>query len=139
MLDYNGTLAVDGQLIGGVAEKLQQLSEQLVIHVVTADTFGLTGEHMKNIPCHIEILDEGDQEQKKADYLKTLGAEKTVCIGNGANDRKMLKNAILGIAVIQEEGAATKTLIAADVLCHSIHDALDLLLKPKRLIATLRK
>lgn len=139
MLDYNGTLAVDGKLINGVSEKLQTLSAHLTIHVVTADTFGLTKEQMKAIPCHIEILSAGNQAEKKAEYLKRLGTHKTVCIGNGANDQEMLKYAALGIAVIQEEGAAVASLMAADVVCQSIHHALDLLLYPQRLIATLRR
>jgi soluble P-type ATPase len=50
----------------------------------------------------------------------------------------MLKEAILGIAVIQEEGAAVESLVAADIVTRSILDALDLLLRPLRLTATLR-
>ena len=58
--------------------------------------------------------------------------------GNGRNDRKMLKAAALGIAVIQREGAAAETVAAADVVSSSILDALELLQNPKRLLATLR-
>jgi soluble P-type ATPase len=43
MLDLNGTLAVDGELINGVKERLNNLSELLDIYVVTADTFGTDG------------------------------------------------------------------------------------------------
>jgi soluble P-type ATPase len=46
--------------------------------------------------------------------------------------------AALGIAVIQAEGAAPQTLCAADVVVREIGDALDLLVQPKRLAATLR-
>jgi soluble P-type ATPase len=61
-----------------------------------------------------------------------------VCIGNGHNDRLMLQAAALGIAVLQTEGAAMAAVIAADILAPGIADALDLLLHPLRLAATLR-
>jgi soluble P-type ATPase len=44
----------------------------------------------------------------------------------------------LGIAVILQEGTFPGTVSAADVVTHSILDALDLLLFPLRLTATLR-
>ncbi|HDS06024.1 MAG TPA: ATPase P, partial [Bacteroides sp.] len=40
VLDFNGTLAVDGHLIDGVADQLFRLSADLEVHVLTADTFG---------------------------------------------------------------------------------------------------
>ena len=61
-----------------------------------------------------------------------------VCIGNGRNDRLMLKSAALGLAVVLAEGIAGETIPAADVISRSINDALDLLLNPLRLTATLR-
>ena len=60
-------------------------------------------------------------------------------IGNGANDADMLQTAAVGIAVLGAEGLAAETLLAADVVCANPLDALDLLLNPRRLIATLRK
>ena len=78
-----------------------------------------------------------DQQAKLA-FIEDLGAAQTVCIGNGRNDRLMLEAAGLGIAVIHEECAASATLAAADVVARSIVDALDLLLEPLRLVATLR-
>ncbi|BAH76409.1 hypothetical protein DMR_29180 [Solidesulfovibrio magneticus RS-1] len=50
----------------------------------------------------------------------------------------MMAAAALGIAVIGEEGAATQTILTSRVVCRDIISALDLLLKPKRLAATLR-
>jgi soluble P-type ATPase len=60
-------------------------------------------------------------------------------VGNGFDDHLMLHSAALGIAVILGEGAASKTLFEADVVCTSIASALDLLLFPQRLAATLRR
>jgi soluble P-type ATPase len=50
----------------------------------------------------------------------------------------MLKAADLGIAVMQGEGAAVETLLAAAVVAPDIRAALGLLLYPARLVATLR-
>jgi soluble P-type ATPase len=138
VFDYNGTLAVDGHLINGVADKLIALAEIFQIHVVTADTFGKAAAELKNLPCTLKILPKARQSEAKREYIRALGAEKTAAVGNGRNDRLMLETAALGIALIQDEGAATATLTAADVVCHSVHDAFNLFLYPKRLSATLR-
>lgn len=138
VLDHNGTLAVDGILEPGVKECLQQLSNDLRIYVVTADTFGKAKSQLEGVPCELTILPEGDQDQAKLNFVNTLGAEHTVCIGNGRNDRLMLQAAGLGIAVVLEEGAAMVTLTSADVVCTGIVPALNLLMNPLRLTATLR-
>ena len=138
VLDYNGTLAIDGSLIPGVEERLNQLAENLVIYVVTADTFGKAAEKLQNINCKLTVLGKGNQQQQKADFVLELGKQGVVAIGNGLNDALMLKQAALGIAVIQQEGAAIKIWQNADVALTSINDALDLLLYPLRLKATLR-
>ncbi len=136
--DFNGTLAFDGMLLSGVARRLQELSRELTVHVLTADTFGLAQQQLGGLPVKLTILPEEDQAEAKLRYVLTLGAEKTVAVGNGRNDRKMLAAAALGLAVIQEEGGSTEAVLQSDVIVTSIHDALDLLLSPARLKATLR-
>jgi len=138
VLDYNGTLAVDGNLVAGAGRLLTRLSGDMDIHVITADTFGQVRRGMAEVPCSVSVLPPGNQDQAKLDYINRLGAEQTACMGNGRNDRLMLKAAGLGVAVILEEGAAAETLMAADVVCKTIIDALALLLEPLRLTATLR-
>lgn len=138
VLDYNGTLSCDGELIQGVKERLSVLSEPLSVHVITADTFGKVESRLKDVPCEITVLPLENQDVAKLEYIKHLGADRTVCIGNGRNDRLMLKAAALGIAVVLEEGAAVETVMDADVVFTSINSALDLLTNPLRLIATLR-
>jgi len=139
VLDYNGTLACDGELLEGVAEALAALDEHLEVHVVTADTFGKVHSRLPDSPCTVLVLPKEQQDVAKRKYVEGLGAESVVAIGNGRNDRLMLKRAALGIAVIQEEGAAAETLLAADVVCRGILAALDLLRNPPlRLAATLR-
>jgi soluble P-type ATPase len=138
VLDYNGTIACDGRLIPGVRERLEELSRSVSIHILTADTFGSVQKEMTGIPCEIVVIGKENQTQAKADYVRQLGAQKTVSVGNGRNDALMLKKSVLGIAVIQEEGGAVETLLFADIATRSILDALDLLLHPLRLTATLR-
>jgi soluble P-type ATPase len=138
VLDYNGTLAVDGHLVAGAGDLLTRLAAKLDIHVITADTFGKVKQGMAGIPCAVAVLPPGDQDHAKLDYIAKLGPDETVCMGNGRNDRLMLKSAGLGVAVILKEGAAAQTLMAADVVCLTIVDALELLLRPLRLTATLR-
>jgi soluble P-type ATPase len=138
VMDYNGTLACDGHVIEGVKDRLDRLSEKLSIHVLTADTFGKVAGALEESPCHISILPLTDQAEGKRDYVEKLGKERTVSIGNGRNDRLMLKASALGIAVILEEGIAVETMTAADVVFTDILSALDLLTNPLRLTATLR-
>ena len=138
VLDYNGTLAIDGKLIKGTGNLLGQLSEKLSIHMLTADTFGTAAKALEGINCSLEILNVSVQDVQKEKFVNGLGRERVVAIGNGRNDGLMLKSASLGIAVVQAEGAFMQTLLNADVVCVDILDALELLLVPKRLVATLR-
>lgn len=138
VLDYNGTLAEDGQLLAGVATRISTLADQLAVHVVTADTFGSAAQQLTHLPVTLHILPAVEQDVAKQHYVQALGAAHCVAIGNGRNDALMLAEAGLGVVVIQAEGAARTTVESADVICTSLLDALDLLLIPKRLIATLR-
>ncbi len=138
LLDYNGTLAVDGILLPGLKEIINELSEQFSIHVITADTFGNAEAELADIKCTFIRLKPENQTEAKLQYLIECGKENTAAIGNGKNDRYMLKEAILGIAVVQAEGAFTETLIMSDIVCHDIISALEFFRNPKRLAATMR-
>jgi soluble P-type ATPase len=138
VLDYNGTIAHNGEILAGVIPCLIELTEKLEVHVVTADTFGNARTFLANVPCNLHLLKEPNQDRQKMEYVKSLGSDSTVCIGNGRNDCQMLKEACLGVAVILGEGAFSKVLLDADVICTSILSALELLLFPKRLQATLK-
>ena len=138
ILDYNGTLACDGQLLPQVLRTLRDLTPQLQVHVVTADTYGDAARQLKDFPCQLQILQHVGQNEAKREYVRHLGGSNCVCIGNGRNDQMMLQEAALGIAVMQEEGCATACLSNADVVVTDILTALNLLLHPKRLLATLR-
>jgi len=138
VLDYNGTLAADGNLLPGVREKLSQLSSIINIHVITADTYGGATEKMSGVNCDVIIIEDHYQNEHKKEYVKRLGAENVIAIGNGANDASMVKNAALGISVIQKEGASPSTVFNSKIVCTNILDALDFLSNPTRIEATLR-
>jgi soluble P-type ATPase len=138
VMDYNGTLAVDGLLLDGLAPSLIRLAGLVQLHVVTADTFGLAASQLAGLPCRLTILSPEGQAEAKREIVLSLGPEHCVAIGNGRNDRLMVEEAAIGIALIQAEGAAAQTLQAAGIICRDAHDALALLLEPRRLVATLR-
>jgi len=138
VLDYNGTLAVDGHLLAGVGDALTALAHDVAIHVITADTFGLAATQLNGLPVNLTIAPIESQAETKFAFVTSLGAETVVAIGNGRNDRLMLKAASLGISLIQREGGSVDTMMSADIASTNILDALDLLKNPKHLVAILR-
>ena len=138
VLDVNGTIALDGVLVAGVHERLAGLGESLDIWLVSADTQGTLASLVDSLKVKARLLQPGDEAAQKAALVDELGAGRVVAVGNGANDAAMLRQAALGIAVLGGEGLAAACLEAADVIAPDIGAALDLLLRPRRLIATLR-
>jgi len=139
VLDLNGTIATDGRIPPEVKEKIGSLADQVKIYILTADTQGMANEETKDMNVELIKIIEEDSHQGKFEFLKTLDLERTVAVGNGNNDQLILKEAGLGIAVLGEEGLSVSVIKNADVVIKDISDALDLFLKPKRLIATLRE
>lgn len=137
--DVNGTLAVDGQLIEGVAQRIGSLRDRLTVHMLTADTHGRQALIDAQLDLKAVRIQPGGEAGQKADYVQRLGAESVVALGQGANDAGMLKEAALGICVLSPEGTAGETLLAADLVTPDINTALDLLEKPLRIAASLRK
>lgn len=138
VLDFNGTIALDGVLLPGVEERLNTLSVDLDIFVITADTFGTVCSACSGINGKVEVLSELLGAPEKLNFIKKLGVQETVTIGNGTNDSLMLAEAALGILVLGPEGASGKALMAADVVVTDINHGLDMLSNPKRMVATLR-
>jgi P-type E1-E2 ATPase len=139
VLDVNGTIAKDGNLIEGVAELLGELRNKIHVHLVTADTHGRQETIDRRLQLAATIIPPKNQRQAKLDYVERLGPEGVAAVGNGANDAAMLETAELGILVVGPEGAAVESLVKAKVVVTDIRTALELLLFPKRLIATLRR
>ncbi len=139
VLDYNGTLAKDGELKSEAKVLLKSLTDSYAVHVITADTFGSVQAQVEGFDVTVKVLKSDDHTLEKAAYVRSLTADSCVAVGNGNNDQKMLKDAALGIALIGDEGCSTQTLLNSDIVCKNIADALELLLNEKRLIATLRQ
>lgn len=139
MLDLNGTLGLDGRLLEGVAERLAALQSRLHPVILTADTHGGAAQVRAELGLEVVVLRPGGQEAvQKLEFVRGLEANHVVAVGNGANDILMLKECAVGICVLGPEGAATQALLEADVVVADVRHALDLLLNPKRLVATLR-
>lgn len=139
VMDVNGTLAVDGILLDGVVKRISALRDRLTVHLLTADTHGgqMVIDHLLNLKA--VRIQPGNEAGQKAAYVRQLGANQVVAIGQGANDAGMLREAALGICIISPEGLAVETLTASDLLMPDIMSALDLFERPLRLIASLRK
>src|SRR5262245_66078052 len=103
VLDYNGTLARDGELLDGVRDRLGAIAGTLHIHILTADTFGKARAQLVGVPCALSVLPVEDQDRRKLEYIQRLGPETTVCVGNGRNDRLMLQEAGSGLAGCKAE------------------------------------
>lgn len=138
VLDFNGTLAIDGKLIDEIKPLIEVLSNQLTIHVLTADTFGTCKNELSALKCSLQILSPNFQDSQKESYILSFGEKQVIAIGNGSNDALMVKSAALGIVVLQKEGASVKTILSADIVCNNILDALELLINPLRIVSTLR-
>ena len=109
VLDFNGTIAVDGRILENIKKPLK---------VITIPT-GCAGVH-------------------KSELVKKLGQKYTAAIGNGFNDIEMFKNAELSVAVIEGEGTCSKLIINSDIVTRSIGEALNLFLIPNHIKADLR-
>lgn len=139
VLDFNGTIATDGRLDEGLAQRIQALSALgLEIHVITADTNGTAEAQCAGLPVQIHLFPKDQVALEKAKLVKELGKAHTACLGNGKNDLLMAQEALLSIAIVGREGAYAKTALASDLWVFNSLDGLDLLLKPHRLIASLR-
>lgn len=139
VMDMNGTLAVDGILIAGVADLVIMLKQQLEVVVVTADTHGGGAQLERDLAVRAIRLSRGKEAEQKRDYVLQLGAERCAAVGNGANDAGMLKVAALGICVLGPEGSSIAALTNADIVARTILEALDLLLHTARIAASLRR
>jgi P-type E1-E2 ATPase len=139
VLDVNGTIAVEGQLVEGVAGRVAELRRSIEVHMLTADTRGRQKAIDTELGMRATRITPQDEAAQKAAFVRELGGETVCAVGNGANDALMLREAKLAIAVLGAEGLAVETLNAADVVVPHVNAALDLLLNPLRLVATLRR
>lgn len=140
VLDVNGTIALDGELLPGVADRIAKLRGAVDPHLLSGDTY----DQLDNVAALLQVdavrlRKDAPAAKQKAVFIRSLGAAGVVAIGNGANDVAMLQEAALSIGVLGSEGLALVALAAAHVLVPSIGEGLDLLAHPRRLVATLRR
>jgi soluble P-type ATPase len=135
VLDYNGTIAARGALVRGVRLRLRKLARLLEVAVLTADTFGTVAAALRGEPLLVSRVASGADKER---YVRARKREGVVAMGNGSNDLRMLRVATLGVAVLGPEGLDPGLLRYAAVVVRRPEEALDLLLDPKRLVATLR-
>ena len=138
LLDLNGTISFDGHLISGVAERIAQLKEQVDIYLLTADTFGCGPQIAADLGIQFLKVSSQDGNEDKRAFVHRFDSQIVAAVGNGFNDRSMLAEAGLSIVIIRSEGCSLKALTAADIAVTNINQALDLLLNPLRIKATLR-
>lgn len=139
VLDLNGTLSFDGKIIDGVKERLGLLHNVVDIFIVTADTRGIAQDLAETLQVEIRIIQRNNEQSQKLKLVEELGSDSTVAVGNGTNDALMLQKAALGICVLGMEGASIEALNHSRLVVTDVNMAMDLLLKPQRLIATLRR
>ncbi|MDD3268479.1 MAG: ATPase P [Syntrophomonadaceae bacterium] len=138
LLDMNGTLTIDGLLPAGVKERIEFIKTKMEVFLLTADTFGTGAQVAEELGIEIFVVSSENGTKDKADYIAALEPQGVVAIGNGSNDAAMLELASLAIAIIGREGCSLAALRQADIAVNDINDALDLLINPLRLVATLR-
>lgn len=139
VLDYNGTIALDGKLLANVESKIQHLSKEgIAVYILTADTHGTVQEQCRHLSATIKVFNKDNASVHKANIVDELGGATCISIGNGYNDGAMFEKSALGIIVLGQEGCSTESLMKAKILCRNIEDAFDMIIKKERIVATLR-
>jgi soluble P-type ATPase len=143
LTDFTGTLSRGGVLSEGVADALTRLAAVLDVHVLTADTFGVAARQLAGLPVKIVFLSSSDHTAEKRARGQALDLSRAVALGNGNNDCLLLEATRdaggISIAVDNGEGCATATLLRSSLFIVGAANALNLLLEPRGLIATLRR
>lgn len=139
VLDFNGTIAHDGTLKDGIKEKIEKLNEMdIKVYILTADTYNQAKKQCEGLPVTLEIFDGENAALSKREIVNKIDSDVTMTIGNGNNDVEMFEESALSVAVIGDEGCAVKAIFSADIITKDINDAIDLILNPQRIKATLR-
>jgi len=140
--DYTGTLSFAGKLSPGVRDRLVRLAQLVDIHVLTADSYGTAKEELQGLPLVCKRLEGEKEDVQKQRYVEELSPRYIASFGNGNNDRLHMKlvkeSGGLTIAVDNGEGCAHEAIRNAHIIVTGAVNALDLLLEPTRLRATLR-
>jgi soluble P-type ATPase len=139
VFDYNGTIAVNGIISSSIKDKISILCEMANVYVLTADTYGSAVKECEELNVKLMTFPKNDAGDYKAKFVSDLGINNTICFGNGYNDIKMFEVSLISVAVLGDEGMCAKLINVSDILVKSIEDGINLLLKPNRFIAALRR
>jgi P-type E1-E2 ATPase len=139
LLDMNGTIATGGAVKESLKPYLEKLGKLVKIYMITADTFGTAKKMAGKLGIDYYILPKKKSESlEKQEFVKKLGGNQVIALGNGNNDALMLEESAIGIGVMGEEGLSKKCLQAADIIVKTPESAFEILLDSKKLCATLR-
>jgi len=136
IFDFNGTLTENRKLSEAGREVLETLSQKYAVYVATSDTFGNAKEELKGLNVKIVTVKSGSE---KLELVMKLGYASTIAIGNGNNDKSMLKKAVVGIAVIGRDGATPDAINSADIVISNIKNIIPLLKNRDLIFSVLRK
>jgi soluble P-type ATPase len=139
VLDVNGTVALDGTVLSGVAEGIAAVRDRLRVVAITADTHGTAPRLREQLAIDVHVIPAGGEGAHKLAFVESLGCATVIAAGNGANDAEMLRAAAIGVCVVGDEGAAAAAVAAADVVVSGVGTLFGLLENPTRLVATLRR
>ena len=138
VFDYNGTIAHDGKMSDEIREMIIDLKKDLNVYVATADTHGSVEKECTGLGITIKKFPKENAAKFKREIVRSLGAEHTICVGNGLNDIEMSIECVVSIAVIGPEGCSGKLISNCDIVVNSINDVFGLLANTGRIKATLR-
>jgi soluble P-type ATPase len=140
IFDLNGTLSMNGSIALDVQEKIRQLSRKVNVFIMSSDTRGNLKELAETLGVGWRRVEKSSSPESvaKERFVEELGSENTIAVGNGKNDELMLKRAKLGISVIGEEGACSSAILNADIVVVNPLHALELIMDPQKIVATLR-
>ncbi len=141
VFDLNGTLAYKGAISEKSRALLKKLSQHASLYVITADTHGTAPmiQEQLGTAVKVEVLAGNETAKEKQRLVQHLGTDHTAALGNGANDVNMLEEAVLSFAVMGGEGCYGPLLTQADIVVTDTHHALEMLLNPDMIRATMRK
>jgi soluble P-type ATPase len=137
--DVNGTLALDGALLPGVASIIRKLHERIKVYLITIDSHLKQNLIDSQISKKAKIIQKGQDALQKSEFVKHLGAINDIAIGQEAKDSQMLKTTATGICVLYEEGPFVDTMLSSDLVFPDGLSALKLIQNPLRMVATLRR
>jgi len=137
VVDSNGTLTINGEIVAGVMERIHRLQSLGVdVVMISSDQRG----NARNIALSSGITYyEAANSREKEDVLLSLESRNVAAIGNARIDIGLFVQSIVSIATLQKEGIHKDIIDHVDVIVPCINDALDFFLDEDTFIATMKR